>query len=176
MKLCVLRFETRKAQRTFPYDGDELYCLERMFMMVKMGQFLRLFGFIAAAFALCVFGSSPAQAMTISDLQGDYRIVGQTYTWGANAGSMVFNLHMVDGELVGTIKQLNGSKSFDNVDVGRTIMEGFYVDEGTLYCQWTYGPGCTWLSKVNVYNNGAEFKVSRADAPSDFYWKVKRIS
>ena len=143
-------------------------------MMIKMGQFLRLFGFIAAAFALCVFGSSPAQAMTISDLQGDYRVVEQTYTWGANAGSMVFNLHMVDGELVGTIKQLNGSKSFD--DVGRTVMEGFYVDEGTLYCQWTYCPGATFLSKVNVYNNGAELKVSRSDAPSNFYWKVKRIS
>jgi len=144
-----------------------------MFMMVKMGQFLRLFGFIAAAFALCVFGSSPAQAMTISDLQGDYRGVEQTYTWGANAGSMVFNLHMVDGELVGTVKSRSGAEYFD---VGGKVMEGFYVDEGVLYCQWTYSPGATFLSKVNVYNNGAELKVSRSDAPSDFYWRVKRIS
>ena len=97
MKLCVLRFETRKAQRTFPYDGDELYCLERMFMMIKMGQFLRLFGFIAAAFALCVFGSSPAQAMTISDLQGDYRVVEQTYTWGGHRRFLFANAaHLSD--------------------------------------------------------------------------------
>lgn len=173
MKLCVLRFETRKAQRTFPYDGDELYCLERMFMMVKMGQFLRLFGFIAAAFALCVFGSSPAQAMSISDLQGDYRVVEEHNLFGHAAGSMIFNLHMVDGDLVGTVKQLNGSQYFD---VGGKVMEGFYVDEGVLYCQWTTSPGDTVLSKVNVYNNGAELRVSKLDSPSKFYWRVKRVS
>ena len=126
--------------------------------MQKMKTVLMMFCLtVLLSCAALMMNTPTASAMTLNDLQGDYRVVGgmTSKTIGC-----VISLVTENGELVGKVKKVSPSIKWH---VGQTVIQNIFVNQGTIYCQsLTDGENNDIWSDNDtmlVYNNGGKIKI-----------------
>lgn len=118
--------------------------------------------------------SSDAKAMTLEDLQGDYRIIeeGDTlHTWGVHSDGSIVTLSYENDDLAGRVKKPSKGCGFV---AGDQFLSDVYVDNGTAYCQFSALPGFTKNSVINIYNHGATIRIQAREAKG-YFWVLKRL-
>ena len=102
--------------------------------MQKMKNGLMMFCLtVLMSCAALIMNTPTASAMTLQDLQGDYRIVAQGNRVIISAGCIV-SFKWENGELIGTATKVTQASGWK---VGQIIMQDVYVDNGVVYCQFT---------------------------------------
>ncbi len=122
--------------------------------MQKMKNGLMMFCLTVLLSCTALMMNTPtASAMTLNDLQGDYRIV---YTKGEDGifGTIV-SLRMEDGNLIGRVKQKSsGAENWVN---GGIFMRNVYVENGKIYCRAIHRYDDLFFDmEVEIYSNGAK--------------------
>lgn len=116
---------------------------------------------------------SVADAMTLQDLQGTYRVMSSEHlnSIGVNPEGTFVNMVYNNGELVGTVKK-SGSKS--NLKAGREVIADVFVDNNKVTCTWTCSAGFDWSDCVMIsYDNGNIIKIVHNSYHS---WTMKRVA
>lgn len=132
--------------------------------MTKMKNGLMMFCLtVLLSCAALMMNTPTASAMTLQDLQGDYRIVAQGNRVLHSAGCIV-SFKWENGELIGTATKVTQKSGWK---VGQIIMQDVYVDNGVVYCQFTpdgSGYADTMFNyKLQIFNNGKVLKVADID-------------
>lgn len=125
--------------------------------------------------ASLLFAIPAADAMTLGDLQGDYRVVEQGEQPGRmgmhNEGTTV-RFASENGELVGRVLQPAQASFFKS---GNVTISSVCVDGGVIHCQFSISPGDVSSGIIRVGNSGAMLKVFAQNKEADWYWILKRI-
>ena len=120
-----------------------------------------------------MFNGSVADAMTLQDLQGTYRVMSseQLHMIGVNSEGTFVNMVYNNGDLVGTVNK-PGSKS--NLEAGQEIIADVFVSDNKVTCTWTCSAGIDWSDcEMISYNNGNIIKIVHRDFHS---WTMKRVA
>ncbi|MBQ7515236.1 MAG: hypothetical protein IJS96_03045 [Schwartzia sp.] len=134
---------------------------------------------ILLSFATLALNAPTASAMTLADLQGDYRVVdvqGYSTMYGSAKGSVIaFSIENED--FIGKIKKKGQTCSSD---VGEAVVYNVFIDRGLVNCNITpcagYGADCIMV----VYNNGETLRlVDKNDydngQANQYIWELRRI-
>ena len=116
---------------------------------------------------------SVADAMTLQDLQGTYRVMSSEHLnmIGVNPEGTFVNMVYNNGDLVGTVKK-PGSKS--NLKAGREVIADVFVSNNKLTCTWTCSAGMDWSDcEMRSYDNGSIIKIVHNGYHS---WVMKRVA
>ncbi|MBR1761124.1 MAG: hypothetical protein IJ741_08095 [Schwartzia sp.] len=98
--------------------------------MQKMKNGLMMFCLtVLLSCAALIMNTPTASAMTLADLQGNYRIVSG-YALGSSGTTL--SLAMENGELIARVKKPSSGVDWNPGDV---FMKDVYVDRGTIYCK-----------------------------------------
>ena len=99
--------------------------------MVKLKNFLMMFCLaVLLPCAVLMMNSGTASAMTLADLQGNYRIQATQHNGSKFAGCII-TLKMENGELIGTVTKATRRSGLQE---GMTFLEDVYVDNGKVHC------------------------------------------
>ena len=115
---------------------------------------------------------SVADAMTLQDLQGTYRVMSSEHLnmIGVNPEGTFVNMVYNNGELVGTVKK-SGSKS--NLKAGKVVIADVFVDNNKVTCTWTCSAGMDWSDCAMIsYDKGNIIKIVHNAHHS---WTMKRV-
>ncbi|MBQ8699940.1 MAG: hypothetical protein IJ521_13250 [Schwartzia sp.] len=100
--------------------------------MQKMKNGLMMFCLTVLLSCTALMMNTPtASAMTLADLQGDYRIVSSESSNKSTTGSVI-SIQMENGELIARVKKPSSGVDWNPGDV---FMKDVYVDRGTIYCK-----------------------------------------
>jgi len=121
-----------------------------------------------------VVGSDTADAMSLSDLQGTYRVVNTNKVgfFSDDGYGLLVKLEMSGDELVGIAQN-----SVHNFNKGDKVITDVWVDAGTIHCSvlysWSFGG--SHKSIMRVYDNGSKLElVQEGDNPLG--WALKRVN
>ena len=116
-----------------------------------------------------VFNGNMASAMTLSDLEGTYRIVEADNIWSSGNKGCLVEISMTDKGLVGIQKNDIG------FDAGAIIICDVWVDEGIIHCQVPFKPsGDRQDSVLKVYNNGNMLRAE-SNRNTGLFYVLKRM-
>ena len=126
--------------------------------MQKMKNGLMMFCLtVLLSCAALMMNTPTASAMTLADLQGDYRIIWECSAfrhYGCNNKGCIVSFVMEDGALVGKQKDVSGKLT------GHVYVYNVYVQNGTAHCSLSYSPGLNrsdcW---IKISNNGAVLEI-----------------
>ena len=142
--------------------------LEKSFLMICMTALL--------SFAIFLTNDNHASAMSLSDLQGTYRIVDSdtTQLGGQHSKGGVVELKYIDGELVGIGK--NSPSNGDGFSAGAKVIYDVWVDAGVIHCKASYSVAIDRKDSIlQVYDNGNTLKVSHK-AGLEYFWIMKKTN
>lgn len=131
--------------------------------------------------AALMMNTSTASAMTLMDLQGDYRIVGApengTYTTPTKGSIVTFANE--DGDLIGRITKPSHTSPYS---VGDPCLVNIYVDNGVIYGTWVFEHnGYREVDDqiiIRVFNHGGTLRIEgdkKSGNSQDFYWELRRL-
>lgn len=118
--------------------------------MQKMKNGLMMFCLtVLLSCAALMMNTPTASAMTLADLQGDYRVVGGT----ENVTGSIVSLRMENGILTGTVKQKSSSATY--WVNGGVFMRDVWIENGVIHCQAIGGNDDVFRDvTLEVYSNG----------------------
>ncbi len=126
--------------------------------MQKMKSGLMMFCLtVLLSCAALMMNTGTASAMTLQDLCGDYRIVGETRALKAYYCSQIgciVSFNMEDGTFIGKQKDASGKLT------GHDYITNVYVHNGTIHC-WANIQGLKSRNDcwIRIYNNGATLEI-----------------
>ena len=138
--------------------------------MQKMKNGLMMFCLtVLLSCAALMMNTPAASAMSMADLQGDYRVVENPP--GSYVSGSIISLRMENGTLIGRVKQANG-KDWNNGDI---FMQNSYVDQGKLHCRARYISNFLDMT-VGIEDNGATLSYYfLTENPLGMYYQLRRI-
>ena len=119
-----------------------------------------------------MFNGSVADAMTLQDLQGTYRVMSSENLneIGVIPEGTFVNMVYNNGDLVGTVKK-PGSKSY--LEAGNEVIADVFVSDNKVTCTWTCSAGMDWSDcEMITYDHGNIIKIVHNDFHS---WTMKRV-
>jgi len=145
--------------------------------MKKSMFFVKLMCYAAVLCAVLFTANPNARAMTLSDLQGDYRIVEQSGKQQLNlyhSEGSIINLSMINGDLTGKVKKAAANAAVKN---GAIVISSVYVDEGVVHCMYSCSGQFFEQASgiIEIYDGGQTLKVFAKDDPQEWFWRLKRL-
>ncbi len=146
------RYETEECKMQKMKNGLMMFCLT-----------------VLLSCAALMMNTPAASAMTLADLQGDYRVVENPP--GGNVAGSIISLRMENGNLIGRVKQSNGG----DMRNGDIFMQNVFVDQGEVHCKAFYMAGYLDMV-VGVENNGSTLcYYFGAKNPLGRYYTLRRV-
>ena len=140
---------------------------------LKGNLFMTCLAVVAACLAFMSNGNV-ANAMTLQDLQGTYRIVDADTIWGDRAQGGLVELKYTEDGLVGIGKN-NPDDGF-GFRSGDEVIYDVWIDEGKINCKVSYSRASQgWVSTMEVYNNGATIKLTQNGKEKPLFWVMKKV-
>ena len=121
--------------------------------------------------AALMMGTPTASAMTLADLQGDYRIVRSESAHTETNGSII-SIQMENGELIARVKKPSSSVKWNPGDI---FMKDTYVDNGKVHFQMLTGAGFYTSSFMVIHGNGSTLDLCWDSLPTNPIHEVHRI-
>ena len=128
---------------------------------------------MVSCISLCFYGGT-ANAMTLSDLQGTYRITGSDTVWGDAARGGLVEIRKTGKGFVGIAR--NTTSNGNGFRAGDEVIYDVWVDSGVIHCKADYSIASRgWDSTIKVYNGGQTLRVEQNDKPK-LFWVLERVN
>lgn len=132
--------------------------------------------------AALMMNTPTASAMTLADLQGDYRVV-RTAKWlrdqGANNTGLIISWVYEDGEYLGRIKKIPQGVDSNFLNPGDSVISNVYIENGTPHCILRYSYGNRRNNcYIKVLDNGGTLQVVDYEpiySSEPVAWELHRI-
>lgn len=136
---------------------------------------LLMFSFmVLVSCVVFVANNGTASAMTLTDLQGTYRIVDTDTLWGNNAKGGLVELQNTSDGLAGIAK--NSPSNGNGFKAGNKVIYDVWVDGDVIHCKADYSiVSCGWDSTIKIYDNGQSLKIVQDENDHSLFWVLKRV-
>ncbi len=129
-----------------------------------------------AIITLCV-SDSKASAMTLADLQGDYRVVGvEGFAAWYSAKNSIITFAIENGDLVGRITKKSQSAG---LDLNAAVIYNVFVDNGIVHCDLTPHNGFSSSCVMVIYDHGGTLRLvdegAYKEKKQDYMWELRRL-
>lgn len=129
------------------------------------------------SFAFLLANVPAASATSMSDLQGQYRLVNSpkngTYTTKSRGSIVTFSYEGDD--LVGRMTKASPTSTFHNGDI---VFTNMYVDNGELHATIVFDEYDQDVVVIRVFENGSFLRVEgdkRSGNKQELYWDMRKI-
>lgn len=125
--------------------------------MIKLKSILTMFCLaVLLPCAVLMMNTGTASAMTLADLQGNYRVQDQHNS--SEFAGCIITLKMENGELIGIVTKATRQSGLQE---GMTFLEDVYVDNGEVHCNCLVD-GYTYYrpARIDVMNGGSVLDFS----------------
>ncbi len=129
---------------------------------------------LLSCFAVMV-NSNTANAMTLKDLQGTYRVVGADTVYGYYLKGGLIEITSTGDSVVGKMKNSVGGDW--GLKTGDEVIYDVWVDEGVVHCKANYSyVSKGWDSTITPYNNGNFLKIVQDENDHILFLELKKVS